>query len=50
MAAKDIVQLTGLEQATVRRLRQLGTEEAAAETATDQDASGASGAAGVRVA
>src|SRR3954468_23876378 len=26
LAVKDIVQLTGLDQATVRRLRQLGTE------------------------
>ena len=50
LAVKDVVQLTGLDQATVRRLRQLGTEEDAAGTATGQDASGAAGAADVRVA
>lgn len=50
LAVKDIVQLTGLDQATVRRLRQLGSEEEAAETAAGQDASGAAEAADVRVA
>ncbi|GAB7006460.1 hypothetical protein JCM18899A_39330 [Nocardioides sp. AN3] len=50
LAVKDIVQLTGLDQATVRRLRQLGTEEEAAQTATVGDASGSTDAAGVRVA
>lgn len=50
LAVKDIVQLTGLDQATVRRLRQLGTEEEAADVASGEDAGGAAEAAGVRVA
>jgi len=39
LAVKDVVQLTGLDQATVRRLRQLGTD------ATDDDGAAAEGAA-----
>lgn len=50
MTVKDIVHLTGLDQATVRRLRQLGADEEAAEVASDVDAGGAADAAGVRVA
>lgn len=51
LAVKDIVQLTGLDQATVRRLRQLGVgEEGPAEVSSGQDAGGAAEAAGVRVA
>ena len=50
LAVKDIVQLTGLDQATVRRLRQLGTEEERADTTTAEDASGSADAAGVRLA
>jgi len=50
LAVKDIVQLTGLDQATVRRLRQLGTEEEAADVAAGEDVDGAAEAAGVRVA
>lgn len=50
LAVKDIVQLTGLDQATVRRLRQLGAEEEPAEDSSGQDAGGAAAAAGVQVA
>jgi hypothetical protein len=50
LAVKDIVQLTGLDQATVRRLRQLGTEQEAADVASGEDAGDAAEAAGVRVA
>jgi len=39
LAVKDVVQLTGLDQATVRRLRQLGTDP------TDDDGAAAEGAA-----
>lgn len=35
LTVKDIVQLTGLDQATVRRLRQLGTDDEPAEDAED---------------
>jgi hypothetical protein len=42
LAVKDVVQLTGLDQPTVRRLRQVETG--------DEDAGGTAEAAGVRVA
>jgi hypothetical protein len=50
MTVKDIVHLTGLDQATVRRLRQLGAEEEAAEVGSGVNVGGAADAAGVRVA
>lgn len=43
LAVKDVMQLTGLDQATVRRLRQL-------ETDSDDDAGSTGGGAGVEVA
>jgi hypothetical protein len=42
LAVKDVVQLTGLDQATVRRLRQLDTDEE--ETDHDDVDAGAEGA------
>ncbi|MEP9385522.1 hypothetical protein [Nocardioides sp. KR10-350] len=55
LAIKEIVQLTGLDQATVRRLRQLDMTAAtdAADPGSQDDGKGAGGAAeaaGVRVA
>jgi len=51
LTVKDIVQLTGLDQAMVRRLRQLEADEADAGNTDDgEDAGGAAEAAGVRVA
>jgi hypothetical protein len=47
LAVKDVVQLTGLDQATVRRLRQVETDRSGS---ADEDAGGAAEAAGVRVA
>ena len=44
LAVKDVVHLTGLDQATVRRLRQLGTDD----DETD-DASGGVGGVGTTV-
>ena len=48
LAIKDIVKLTGLDTATVRRLRQFGTD--ATEGDDGEDAGDAAEAAGVRVA
>ena len=45
LAIKDVVQLTGLDQPTVRRLRHVETGDD-----TDEDAGGTAEAAGVRVA
>lgn len=52
LAVKEVVQLTGLEQATVRRLRQLTTDEDddAGDRDDGEDADGSAEAAGVRVA
>lgn len=51
LAVKDIVQLTGLDQATVRRLRQLDTEAGRADDGADgKDVGDAAEAADVRVA
>lgn len=41
LTVKDIVQLTGLDQATVRRLRQLSTDEAGAAAAAEDASSSA---------
>lgn len=51
LAIKDVVQLTGLDQATVRRLRQVETDtgDDSADD-TDEDVGGAAEAAGVLVA
>lgn len=51
LATKDIVQLTGLDQATVRRLRQVETGTGDdADDDTGEDGGGAAEAAGVQVA
>ena len=52
LAVKDIVQLTGLDQTTVRRLRQIETDDdtGARNTDSGEDAGGAAEATGVRVA
>lgn len=50
LAVKDVVQLTGLDQATIRRLRQLDTDEEPDAGDTGEDAGGAAEAAGARVA
>jgi len=51
LVVKEIVQLTGLDQATVRRLRQVGTDESVAGTTNDGGgAGGVAEGAGTRVA
>jgi len=50
LAVKDIVQLTGLDQATVRRLRQLETDTDDDSDGTVEDGGGSAAAIGVRVA
>ncbi|ABL79515.1 MULTISPECIES: hypothetical protein [unclassified Nocardioides] len=51
LAIKDVVQLTGLDQATVRRLRQVETDTGDdSDDGTVRDAGGAAEAAGVQVA
>ena len=50
LAVKDVVQLTGLDQATVRRLRQVETDTGDDSDASDGDAGGAAEDAGVQVA
>lgn len=51
LAIKDVVQLTGLDQATVRRLRQVETDTGdGSDDDTVEDAGGAAEAAGAQVA
>ena len=50
LAVKDVVQLTGLDQATVRRLRQVETDTGDDADASDGDTGGAAEDAGVQVA
>ena len=52
LVVKEIVQLTGLDQATVRRLRQVGTDESVTSSTNDGEGAGgaAAEAAGSRVA
>jgi len=50
LTVKDIVQLTGLDQAAVRRLRQLSTDEAGAAAVAEDASSSATEVSGVRVA
>lgn len=51
LVVKEIVQLTGLDQATVRRLRQVGTDESVTGSTNDREsAGGAAEGAGTRVA
>lgn len=50
LAVKDVVKLTGLDQATVRRLRQVETDTGDDSDTSDGDAGGTAEAAGVQVA
>ena len=50
LTVKDIVQLTGLDQAAVRRLRQISTDGAGAAAAAAGDSSSATEISGVQVA
>ena len=50
LAVKDVVKLTGLDQATVRRLRQVETDTSDDSDTSDGDAGGTAEAAGVQVA
>ena len=50
LAVKDVVKLTGLDQATVRRLRQVETDIGDDSDTSDGDAGGTAEAAGVQVA
>lgn len=50
LAVKDIVQLTGLDQATVRRLRQISTDGVGAAATAEGDSSSATEISGVQVA
>lgn len=51
LAVKDVVKLTGLDQATVRRLRQVETDTGDDDSGTsDGDAGGTAEAAGIQVA
>lgn len=49
LAVKDVVKLTGLDQATVRRLRQVETDTGDDSDTSDGDAGGTAEAAGVQV-
>lgn len=50
LAVKDVVKLTGLDQATVRRLRQVETDIGDESGTSDGEAGGAAEAAGIQVA